>query len=254
MKLLCARDVLFPAEKTHKIRGRMIPWILMLFILTPCVCAGTLVVNVKQPSYQAKVDGNITLEWTFTAETQRPFNDLSIICDQTVNRRDSKILYHLHKGIEVQRSQDQQFSGRVQCDEDFLRDGRLRLHVSRIRSEDSGQYVCEVNRDHDGNYGKCQLVVIKPADQPTTRRPDVTSQPEGKMGLYFPPLVAAAVLVLVLVLVLTAVGITAALLVKRRSASKTSISKTEELLAREKLGHPEYGLLSDSTSLHPVAP
>ncbi|CAB1439405.1 unnamed protein product [Pleuronectes platessa] len=145
-------------EKTHKIRGRMIPWILMLFILTPCVCAGTLVVNVKQPSYQAK----------------------------TVNWRDSKILYHLHKGIEVQTSQDQQFSGRVQCDEDVLRDGRLRLHVSRIRSEDSGQYVCEVNRDHDGNYGKCQLVVIKPADLPKAQRPTVTSQPEGKMGLYFP--------------------------------------------------------------------
>ncbi|CAB1440217.1 unnamed protein product [Pleuronectes platessa] len=158
MKLPCARDVLFPAEKTHKIRGRMIPWILMLFILTPCVCAGTLVVNVKQPSYQA----------------------------ETVNRRDSKILYHLHKGIEVQRSQDQQFSGRVQCDEGVLKEGRLRLHVSRIRSEDSGQYVCEVNRDHDGNYGKCQLVVIKPADQPKTRetRRDFTTR--GRDGTVLP--------------------------------------------------------------------
>ncbi|XP_053272101.1 uncharacterized protein LOC128430149 [Pleuronectes platessa] len=228
----------------------LIPWILLLIILTASVCAGTLVVNVKQPSYQAEVDDNITLEWTFTAKTQRSSNDLSIICDQTVNRRDSKILYHLHKGIEVQRSQDQQFSGRVQCDEDFLRDGRLRLHVSRIRSEDSGQYVCEVNRDHDGKYGKCQLVVIKPADLPKPQRQDVTSQPEGEMGLSIPLLVAAPVLVLVL----TAAGITAALLVKRRSASKTSVNKTEELLAREKLGHPECGLLSDSTSLHPVAP
>ncbi|XP_062239592.1 uncharacterized protein LOC133949665 isoform X2 [Platichthys flesus] len=225
----------------------MIPWILLSIILTSCVC-GTLVVNVKQPRYQAEVDKNVTLEWTFTAETPRSSNALSIICDQTVNRRDSKILYHLHKGIEVQGSQDQQFSGRVQCDEEVLREGRLRLHVSRIRSEDSGQYVCEVNRDHDGNYGKCQLVVIKAADQPKAERPTVTSQPEGEMELFIPLCVAAAVLVLVL----TTVVITAALLVKRRSASKTSISETEEHLAREKVGHPECGLLSASTSLHPV--
>ncbi|XP_035005459.1 uncharacterized protein LOC118102941 [Hippoglossus stenolepis] len=225
----------------------MIPWILLLVTLTADLCAGTLVVNVKQPRYDAKVDDNVTLEWTFTAETSRSSNALSIICDQTVDRRDSKILYHLHKGIEVQRSQDKQFSGRVQCDEDILREGRLRLHVSRIRSEDSGQYVCEVNRNNDGNYGKCQLVVGKATDQPKSQRPTVTSQPERKMELYI-PLVAAVV-----ALVLTAVGITAALLVKRRSASscdgRKSISKTEEHLAREKVGHPECGLLSDTVSL-----
>ncbi|XP_034425260.1 uncharacterized protein LOC117752176 [Hippoglossus hippoglossus] len=239
----------------------MIPRILLLVTLTADLCdssgphfslcvpsAGTLVVNVKQPRYDAKVDDNVTLEWTFTAETSRSSNALSIICDQTVDRRDSKILYHLHKGIEVQRSQDKQFSGRVQCDEDILREGRLRLHVSRIRSEDSGQYVCEVNRNNDGNYGKCQLVVGKAADQPKSQRPTVTSQPERKMELYIPLLVVAAVLALVLT-----VGITAALLVKRRSASscdgRKSISKTEEHLAREKVGHPECGLLSDTVSL-----
>ncbi|XP_060922476.1 uncharacterized protein LOC132996174 [Limanda limanda] len=228
----------------------MIPWILLLVILSAYLCAGTLVVNVKQPHYQAAVDDNVTLEWTFTAETTRSSNALSIICDQSVNRRDSKILYHLHKGIEVQRSQDQQFSGRVQCDEDILREGRLRLHVSRIRSEDSGQYVCEVNRDHHGNYGKCQLVVIEAAAQPRTQRPDVTSQPEGKMELCIPVLVAAAV-------GLTAVVITAALLVKLRPASicggKKSINKTDEHLARQNVSHPECGLLSHTMSLHPVA-
>uniref|UniRef100_A0A087X475 Ig-like domain-containing protein n=1 Tax=Poecilia formosa TaxID=48698 RepID=A0A087X475_POEFO len=38
-------------------------------------------------------------------------------------------------------SQHPQFSGRVQMDKDVLREGRIRLHVSRLRTEDSGLYL-----------------------------------------------------------------------------------------------------------------
>uniref|UniRef100_A0A8C6KJB8 Ig-like domain-containing protein n=1 Tax=Nothobranchius furzeri TaxID=105023 RepID=A0A8C6KJB8_NOTFU len=59
------------------------------------------------------------------------------------------VLYQVHEGVEVSESQDQQFAGRVQSDKDVLREGRLRLHVSRLRPEDSGLYLCEVKTDYE---------------------------------------------------------------------------------------------------------
>ncbi|KAI3375623.1 hypothetical protein L3Q82_003938 [Scortum barcoo] len=48
----------------------------------------------------------------------------------------------LHEGVEVPESQDEHFAGRVQFDKDVLREGRIRLHVSRLRTDDSGLYHC----------------------------------------------------------------------------------------------------------------
>uniref|UniRef100_A0A096MIE8 Ig-like domain-containing protein n=1 Tax=Poecilia formosa TaxID=48698 RepID=A0A096MIE8_POEFO len=56
------------------------------------------------------------------------------------------VLYQVHEGVEFPESQDDQFSGRVQIDTDVLREGRIRLHVSRLRTEDSGLYLCVLSR------------------------------------------------------------------------------------------------------------
>ncbi|KAK5612371.1 hypothetical protein CRENBAI_006988 [Crenichthys baileyi] len=55
-----------------------------------------------------------------------------------------EVLYEMLNGAEVPESQDGRFSGRVQCDRDALREGRLRLHLSRLRTEDSGSYRCDL--------------------------------------------------------------------------------------------------------------
>ncbi|XP_056225352.1 uncharacterized protein LOC130164569 isoform X2 [Seriola aureovittata] len=166
----------------------MICCILLLLTLTSCVC-GTFVVNVAQSSYQAEENHNITLEWSFTTKPHTPPDSLFIICELlTDDHKDSKVLYHLHEGVEVPESQDEQFSGRVQCDKDVLREGRIRLHVSRLRTEDSGLYLCEVNTYYGANIGKCQLSVSaadtysEPKHQSLTVRPKPESR--GRIGLY----------------------------------------------------------------------
>ncbi|KAF1380884.1 hypothetical protein PFLUV_G00168670 [Perca fluviatilis] len=123
-------------------REKMICSILLLIILTSCV-SGTFVVNVTQTSYQAEENHHITLEWTFTTLTKHPLNSLNIFCELLTDLRLS-VLFHLHEGVEVPESQDEQFAGRVQWDKDVLREGRLRLHVSRLRTNDSGMYLCDV--------------------------------------------------------------------------------------------------------------
>ncbi|XP_026181984.1 butyrophilin subfamily 1 member A1-like [Mastacembelus armatus] len=82
----------------------------------------------------------------------------------TVNK--NPVLFDLHEGVEVPEYQDKQFSGRVQFDKDILREGRVRLHVSRLRTEDSGLYRCSVKTDIGASSGKCRLKVTAAADEP----------------------------------------------------------------------------------------
>ncbi|XP_044040207.1 uncharacterized protein LOC122870232 isoform X6 [Siniperca chuatsi] len=160
--------------------------ILLLITLTSCVCgsfppaAGTFVVNVTQSSYQAEENENITLEWTFTTKPDSS-NSLNIFCDLITDHKAS-VLYHLHEGVEVPESQDGQFAGRVQCDRDVLREGRLRLHVSRLRTEDSGLYLCEVSTTYGGSSDECRLNVTAARDWPEPERPN--SESRGRIVLY----------------------------------------------------------------------
>ena len=114
--------------------------------------------NVTQTSYQAEENHHITLEWTFTTNPHTSSNSLNIFCELLTDLK-NPVLFHLHEGVEVPESQDEQFAGRVQWDKDVLREGRLRLHVSRLRTEDSGLYECKVHTSNERSSGKCWLHV-----------------------------------------------------------------------------------------------
>ncbi|XP_074470622.1 uncharacterized protein LOC141754993 [Sebastes fasciatus] len=176
----------------------MICSILLLISLTSCV-SGSFVVNVTQTSYQAEENHNITLEWMFTTRSHSSPNSLFIFCELSADLRPS-VLFHLDEGVEVPESQDEQFAGRVQWDEDVLREGRLRLHVSRLRTNDSGLYWCDVLTGYGRNSGKCWLNVTgkltAAPDEPRPQRPTVSPQPEsrGRIGLYVGLALTAAAL------------------------------------------------------------
>ncbi|XP_041841200.1 uncharacterized protein LOC121639776 isoform X2 [Melanotaenia boesemani] len=140
-----------------------------MLLLIPCssVCAATFVVNVTQSSYQAEENHNITLEWTFTTKPDVSWRFLFIICNLITDNR-VLTLYHVHDGVEVPKSQDGQFAGRVQSDKDVLREGRIRLYVSRLRTNDSGLYVCDVKTDYGFSSEKCQLNVTGELREKTT--------------------------------------------------------------------------------------
>ena len=113
---------------------------------------------VTQTSYQAEENHNITLEWMFTTKDGSSPTSLRILCYMVTDRKPS-VLYHLHEGVETPESQDEQFAGRVQCDKDIIRKGQIRLHVSKLRTEDSGLYWCEVATDDSFSANRCHLNV-----------------------------------------------------------------------------------------------
>ncbi|KAK2814578.1 hypothetical protein Q5P01_000149 [Channa striata] len=178
---------------------KMIFRVLLLINLISFV-SRTFVVNVTQTSYQAEENHNITLEWTFTTKPHTSSKSLFIYCGLIIDHK-HLVLFHLHEGVEVSESRDQQFSGRVQFDKDVLREGRIRLHLSRLRTEDSGLYLCEVKTDDGWGSGRCRLNVTVSADHPEPQKPTVSPEPEnrGRIGFYIGlGLTAAAVLLVLL--------------------------------------------------------
>ncbi|CAI5682823.1 unnamed protein product [Oreochromis niloticus] len=180
-------------------REKMICRILLLIILTSCV-SGSFVVNVTQTSYQAEENHNITLEWTFTTKPDRSWIYIFIIC-YLINADKDLVLYHVHEGVEVSESQDEKFSGRVQSDKDALREGRIRLQLSRLRTDDSGLYRCEVKTNHGSSFQDCKLSVTA-ADEPKHQTPTVNPQTEsrGRIGLYAALTLTAAAAALLITL------------------------------------------------------
>uniref|UniRef100_A0A667ZDS3 Uncharacterized protein n=1 Tax=Myripristis murdjan TaxID=586833 RepID=A0A667ZDS3_9TELE len=117
-----------------------------------------------QPVYQTE-NSNVTMEWTFTPILT--ITDLNIYFELWLPElQTSKSVYYLKDGVELPKAQHEQFTGRVQLDKDELRKGNIRLlHLSSLRTNDSGVYQCEVFTLHDGDacdYGRvseCSLNV-----------------------------------------------------------------------------------------------
>uniref|UniRef100_UPI0037E8E0DD CD276 antigen-like n=1 Tax=Semicossyphus pulcher TaxID=241346 RepID=UPI0037E8E0DD len=149
--------------------------ILLLLKLTCCVCAGTFEVNVTQTSYQAEENDDITLEWTFTTKPGSSLRSLVISCHMIKGHRVS-VLFDLRGGDEVP-VKDGELVGRVQCDKDVLTEGRIRLNVSSLRTDDSGWYTCEVMTDYGVSLSRCHLNVTAARD-----RPKPETEPETEAG------------------------------------------------------------------------
>ncbi|CAI5681954.1 unnamed protein product [Oreochromis niloticus] len=143
-----------------------------VLLLTLVLCRGSFVVDVTQSSYQAEENHNITLEWTFTTKPDTSISALKISCVQITDHKDST-LYYLHDGVEFSEVQDEKFSGRVQSDKDALREGRIRLQLSRLRTEDSGLYLCEVDTGYGRGYNSCRVTVSESKSEKT----ETTQQP-----------------------------------------------------------------------------
>ncbi|TNN31493.1 hypothetical protein EYF80_058355 [Liparis tanakae] len=191
---------------------RMLPllFIPLLFILPSCVC-GPFVVNVAQSSYQAEENHNVTLEWTFTTNPERPSEAPDVRCVLLTDERPIHLL-SVRKGVQIPEYQDEHFAGRVQWDQDLLR-GRVRLHVSRLRTSDSGQYLCDVFTSYGENSGRCQIDVSAVRDRPETNGPDggrdssgTESRPQTEMRVWI-VLYCGLVTALLVLLVLGAISL-----------------------------------------------
>ncbi|XP_054881712.1 uncharacterized protein LOC129356134 [Poeciliopsis prolifica] len=108
----------------------------LFFFLLHLTCTVQGIFTGENPPsvYETEEDDNFTLNWDNLTQTNTTLTKM--ICFLLLSP--PKVLYRKISGAE---SQDGQFSGRVQSDGT---EGRLRLHLSRLRTEDSGCYRCDL--------------------------------------------------------------------------------------------------------------
>ncbi|XP_067381500.1 uncharacterized protein [Channa argus] len=97
--------------------------------------------------YQPEENDNFTLHWD--TKTRTDLSQASL--DLFLQSKTLRVLYRMINGVEVPDSQHQQFAGRVQLERDALRVGQIRLHLSTVTAEDSGNYWCELAANYDTN-------------------------------------------------------------------------------------------------------
>ncbi|KAM9717147.1 uncharacterized protein ACNS7B_020909 isoform 2-T3 [Menidia menidia] len=159
-------------------------------------------VNVTQRHYQAEETHSITLEWTFTTHPHRPWTLLKFYCELITEHTSSFLTELIHVGDELEEFVGEQFLGRVQMDRDALREGRIRLHVSRLRTEDSGWYLCEVETDQGFGSESCRLNVTAAADHPEPQRPTQGPEPGSPRWIRIYILLGPTALIVAILLIL----------------------------------------------------
>ncbi|KAL4007612.1 hypothetical protein ACER0C_001464 [Sarotherodon galilaeus] len=124
--------------KEHKVNINMI----IIIIIISCYI---FAVKRAQSVYEAEEGSNITIR--VDSQLQADVSLAHLMC--VFYSHDTKILFKMTRGVEDSESQHEQFAGRVQINRDALRGGRVRLHVSRVTAEDSGNYRCDLAADYN---------------------------------------------------------------------------------------------------------
>ncbi|KAK2814582.1 hypothetical protein Q5P01_000153 [Channa striata] len=119
-------------------------WVLLLVDLTFSIC-GMFPVEISQVFYQTEENNNVTFEWD--TQTKSDLSLTNLVC--FFHSEPLKVVYHMVNGAEYPQSE--QFDGRAQVDRDALIEGQIRLHLSTVTAEDSGNYWCDLAANYDKN-------------------------------------------------------------------------------------------------------
>ncbi|KAL4007520.1 hypothetical protein ACER0C_001372 [Sarotherodon galilaeus] len=125
----------------------------ILLFLSLASSVWTFVLKRTPTVFEAKEDDNITISLDSQLQADVSLADMMCVFHSDA----TKILFKMIRGVEDSESQDEQFAGRVQTDRDALRGGRIRLHLSRVTAEDSGNYRCDVSADYDNSLKRWRL-------------------------------------------------------------------------------------------------
>ncbi|XP_078147966.1 programmed cell death 1 ligand 1-like [Centroberyx gerrardi] len=137
-------------------------------------------VSVTQSVYQAEEQCNVTLIWLYPATADMPLHTLFIDL-LYVKPEPWRKIFHVENGMEDKLFPDEQYRGRVWCDAELARKGRIECQFSELRLNDTGTYHCVVAVGRDGHFKTCDLNVTA-AKQPKTPEGPEQREP-GRFGL-----------------------------------------------------------------------
>ncbi|XP_015237645.1 PREDICTED: uncharacterized protein LOC107089400 [Cyprinodon variegatus] len=179
----------------------------LLLHLTSTVQGG--ITDETPPAHEMEEEDNITFSWDSMTQTDMSLTNM--ICFLLLRR--PKVLYEIINGAEVTEFQDERFAGRVHCDREALREGHLRLHLSRLRTEDSGTYRCDLATGYNQKLERWELKasvnfvlnVTKTSNGDISASVETPKPGHMKNGVKLPALMAAIAVIVVLCLAIWAV-------------------------------------------------
>ncbi|XP_022625347.1 uncharacterized protein LOC111239720 isoform X3 [Seriola dumerili] len=152
----------------------------MAWILIVLISMWMYLVKMSPRLYEAEENGDITIGWDF--QTKADMTRSNMVC--FLQSEPLELFYQMIKGVEAPESQHQRFAGRVHCDRDALRDGRVRLQVSAVTAEDSGNYRCDLAAAYDKTTRRWELEAseefVLSVNQKNVNTPGRTTTPGAK--------------------------------------------------------------------------
>ncbi|XP_019209863.1 programmed cell death 1 ligand 1 isoform X2 [Oreochromis niloticus] len=112
--------------------------------------------SAEQEVYQAEENSNITMTWLLHFDINRPpdFLQINLI---NVKKKTRVFFYNSETGTEVYP--DENYRGRLQCDPQLARKGRLECLLTDLRLNDTGTYHCIVVLNEEASSKTCDLNV-----------------------------------------------------------------------------------------------
>ncbi|CAK6982297.1 butyrophilin subfamily 1 member A1-like isoform X1 [Scomber scombrus] len=157
--------------------------LLLMVVLYSAGGQTPITLNVTQDIYQAEEHSDTSLIWLFPFKPNKPPLTLSI---DIIYVKSHRAVFVYNSKNEANPYQDELYRGRVWCDPELAKTGRIECLFTNLTLNDTGTYLCVVVADGNDGYKSCDLIV-KAFSEPTVEEtPQLELQPEprGRIGLY----------------------------------------------------------------------
>ncbi|CAI5659842.1 unnamed protein product [Oreochromis niloticus] len=135
--------------------------------------------SAEQEVYHAEENSNITMTWLFPFDTNRPIDFVQI---ELINVEKKTRVYFYNSKTGTYMYPDENYRGRLQCDPQLARKGRVECLLTDLRLNDTGTYHWIVVHNEEASSKTCDLNVTAAAEKLKTE----TLKPEShqRIGLY----------------------------------------------------------------------
>ncbi|XP_026181268.1 programmed cell death 1 ligand 1-like [Mastacembelus armatus] len=146
-----------------------------------CFALGQTPLSEGQDVYQAKEHGNITLTWSFPVGSDLPPHPLIV---DVAHLNSMSRIYRYDSRSETEEYPHEPYRGRVHCDPELARRGRVQCNLTDLRLSDTGTYQCvlaarqELYRSYRTRVLSVTAASVQPTYEPS--KPETRERP----GLY----------------------------------------------------------------------
>ncbi|KAK2819050.1 hypothetical protein Q5P01_024611 [Channa striata] len=117
-------------------------------------------VEAEQNSYESEFGGDVVMGCKFQPKPSNLQAELKVTWNKLYSNNQFRQVYQLDNGVE--RPASEEYKGRTRLFTEELNEGKVKLQVSRLRINDSGNYQCLVQTGEGADYKTITLLVVAP--------------------------------------------------------------------------------------------